>query len=748
MLIWQAESDSTLPEDESQASESESEVENPGESSNYMKPWEVPGSQSASQERLHIHILEKRLAALEAKLLENSKEKKQDPDKILPEKRSVTRKKARRISNPSALPTLSQVIWLDYDGFKNNFKGEEYQYAIEVLSAGFDVKQEVQELDPQVSFETFNKPSLAFSHSKARRSERATLSGGKSPYRVRIRSPSLLVILNKVIGYGRFDWTTFARPFKPLIFYHDTMKTLLSDLEAKWSETESNQPAEHWAILRGEKKEQPSFEPEIVRSRSSSNSALAAELVDSVEALRAMRAYVEFVEKEIIPLYHQFEEKPGRSIPHRVRFDDLWYLFRLGELLFNPNAPDPTNGKARDRSFRSRRVLRVYSISYPDHGTEGYSQNDKILVRCYSIDHNGESYIPVKAKVVIPYYEGEKDIQSLDIYPVRFAQEHQRLLQELDGQGRLFQKCISEMYMSYKGWTIGDYDYPEYIDSDVIVDFVEALKAHPRWSTAPHIPALHDAEDSHSVMVDEVPGTIWAGKDRVEPAANFQDEIYTGASIDTIQRNLNLKSDKFLNDQRERRRNPDGTAIDRLQDEDFALFPRRLFAYSLQDRKFVPVDIQKLKLVTDQGEQFKNVFIAKEHKKMINAVVDSHFERKKIERDPKLANMSQDIIQNKGRGLVILLHGVPGVGKTSTAEAVANAKKKPLFTITCGDLGFSPSEVESSLKEIFRLAHLWDCVLLMDEADVFLSQRSTWDLKRNALVSGKATESQTKRDED
>lgn len=33
------------------------------------------------------------------------------------------------------------------------------------------------------------------------------------------------------------------------------------------------------------------------------------------------------------------------------------------------------------------------------------------------------------------------------------------------------------------------------------------------------------------------------------------------------------------------------------------------------------------------------------------------------------------------------------------------------------------------------MAHKWDCVLLLDEADIFLSQRSRTDLKRNALVS-------------
>lgn len=32
----------------------------------------------------------------------------------------------------------------------------------------------------------------------------------------------------------------------------------------------------------------------------------------------------------------------------------------------------------------------------------------------------------------------------------------------------------------------------------------------------------------------------------------------------------------------------------------------------------------------------------------------------------------------------MLLHGAPGVGKTTTAEAVATYFKKPLFHITCG----------------------------------------------------------------
>lgn len=36
-----------------------------------------------------------------------------------------------------------------------------------------------------------------------------------------------------------------------------------------------------------------------------------------------------------------------------------------------------------------------------------------------------------------------------------------------------------------------------------------------------------------------------------------------------------------------------------------------------------------------------------------------------------------------------------------------------------------------------RLAEKWDCVLLLDEADVFLMSRNYHDMNRNAMVSSK-----------
>jgi MoxR-like ATPase len=51
----------------------------------------------------------------------------------------------------------------------------------------------------------------------------------------------------------------------------------------------------------------------------------------------------------------------------------------------------------------------------------------------------------------------------------------------------------------------------------------------------------------------------------------------------------------------------------------------------------------------------------------------------------------------------MLLSGLPGVGKTLTAEAVAEDTRLPLYIMSASDLGTDPSEVESNLKTIFDM---------------------------------------------
>ena len=93
------------------------------------------------------------------------------------------------------------------------------------------------------------------------------------------------------------------------------------------------------------------------------------------------------------------------------------------------------------------------------------------------------------------------------------------------------------------------------------------------------------------------------------------------------------------------------------------------------------------------------------------------------------------MIAGKGRRIVFLLAGPPGVGKSRTAESIVENTQVPLYTMSAGDLGLEPSAIEDSLGRILELVANWNTVLFLDEAGIFLERRNTSDLERNKMVS-------------
>jgi AAA+ superfamily predicted ATPase len=76
------------------------------------------------------------------------------------------------------------------------------------------------------------------------------------------------------------------------------------------------------------------------------------------------------------------------------------------------------------------------------------------------------------------------------------------------------------------------------------------------------------------------------------------------------------------------------------------------------------------------------------------------------------------------------------VGKTLTAESLAQHVKKPLISLSIGNLIWDESKLQGRLVSEFSRAIDWDAILLLDEADVVLEERSFEDVRRNAIVSG------------
>ncbi|KAM3080586.1 hypothetical protein ACMFMG_005527 [Clarireedia jacksonii] len=66
-------------------------------------------------------------------------------------------------------------------------------------------------------------------------------------------------------------------------------------------------------------------------------------------------------------------------------------------------------------------------------------------------------------------------------------------------------------------------------------------------------------------------------------------------------------------------------------------------------------------------------------------------------------------------------------------------RRRPLLKITSGELGvYGPangSEKEERLMQLFSLATRWNAIILLDEADVFMQERSIDNLEGNWLVS-------------
>jgi hypothetical protein len=69
------------------------------------------------------------------------------------------------------------------------------------------------------------------------------------------------------------------------------------------------------------------------------------------------------------------------------------------------------------------------------------------------------------------------------------------------------------------------------------------------------------------------------------------------------------------------------------------------------------------------------------HKQMVQSLVIHHMNEMNV-RSTKGDSHEYDIVRGKGRGLIVLLHGAPGVGKTSTAgkHVCLDLSWMPIFT--------------------------------------------------------------------
>ena len=160
-----------------------------------------------------------------------------------------------------------------------------------------------------------------------------------------------------------------------------------------------------------------------------------------------------------------------------------------------------------------------------------------------------------------------------------------------------------------------------------------------------------------------------------------------------------------------------------VKDEDLWRCYNRVHGFSMRLKQWGWLDVEGIKAVKWYDNAFNQLVLSEQHKRSVLHLV-KHY-----------GTSFSDFIEGKSGGLVFLLHGPTGTGKTLTAEAVAETLHRPLYSVSVGELGTSPDQLEEKLRSILDLAFQWNAVLLLDEADIFMEARDTNNIERNAMVS-------------
>jgi hypothetical protein len=168
--------------------------------------------------------------------------------------------------------------------------------------------------------------------------------------------------------------------------------------------------------------------------------------------------------------------------------------------------------------------------------------------------------------------------------------------------------------------------------------------------------------------------------------------------------------------------------VDPLTDEQCLLANSMVRGFSFSEKRWFDFFVDKLLPAGWNKDCFDQLVLPAAQKDLVRALVATHCQH----RDN---NTFDDIVKGKGKGLIMVLHGRPGVGKTLTAETVAEYCQRPLYMVSSGDLGTEAETLDERLSKILDMASTWKAVLLIDEADVFLERRSLHDMARNSLVS-------------
>jgi hypothetical protein len=438
------------------------------------------------------------------------------------------------------------------------------------------------------------------------------------------------------------------------------------------------------------------------------------------------------VKKNLLPLL-----KAGN-----ITFDLLWALYKPNTIAYASTygAQDQPRAFIVDMAYHESHFMRG----------EFYIMDGRYL------EYDGKNFGLGNVEMAVDKFKGPKKITSLPAYPLKYHKDPEGMKQQLIERGKKFVGLAGMNYKYMKGMAFQKRKKAVLkfnINGRVMVDpkTFRRINANYRVSSVRNTPEEdEDEEDSDeegcgcgsSGSEAEDDGEEAEGGLEGQAKPKFRIVFDENRKPQLVEINSDEEEeDEVVNEDFDLL--PNGTAKGASQsnaaDLDKDLLKKREFTeqelliaspvvlgFSFTEKDWFEFSVSDISDIVWNETAFDTLVLPPSHKDIVKAQVSSH--------KFHAAEAIDDVIQGKGKGLVFVLHGPPGVGKTLTAEGIAEFLKCPLYAVSAGDLG-TDARIEHELNKIMDIAHSWGAVLLLDEADVFLEKRQHQDVHRNALVS-------------
>ncbi|KAI2466558.1 P-loop containing nucleoside triphosphate hydrolase protein [Annulohypoxylon bovei var. microspora] len=366
-----------------------------------------------------------------------------------------------------------------------------------------------------------------------------------------------------------------------------------------------------------------------------------------------------------------------------ISYEHLWTLFPPGAII-------------HAKVLNQHRAFRVHSCWYEDGESGGVGRAQVLNIWADFVDFDGEKLGTRKAELFIAKYAGTRQLREMATMPLHLLEDGDEVREALVRRGRKFEEFVGQHFRQYDGTALR-----------------KTEQGYARINVKGRV--MIDCETYHRLDAND-------GFDVVELGGGSGGSGASGASSGnpigrTHAKRKTVNAMDFVAEKR---------AFERLSDEDALVANATVRGYAFAVKQFLEFFVDKVAPIEWNERCFDDLVLDQDTKKTVQAVVATHSSSR---------DGFDDIVKGKGQGLVCVLHGPPGVGKTLTAECVAEYVKRPLYMVSSGDLGVSSGHLDMNLTRIMDLASTWKAVLLIDEADVFLERRSLHDVHRNAMVS-------------